>query len=83
MDIQADLTHYNYANIGKTKLSSVTIVCRYERQATFTNSPTARRANRYAETEFPADGAPLTPYYRYRIPHIEGFGLSSRTYVWP
>lgn len=64
VDVQADATYYNYANIGRMKLNSVT-VGRYENQRFYFKSDVARNANRYVEDEFPANGTPLTPFYQY------------------
>ncbi|QEH40720.1 TonB-dependent receptor [Chitinophaga sp. XS-30] len=59
-DLQGDATYYTYANIGKLKLNSVT-VGRYENQRSFYHSNTARSANMYRDTVFPAPGVALTP----------------------
>jgi outer membrane receptor protein involved in Fe transport len=68
VDLQADATYYNYANIGSMKLNSVT-VGRYENQRSYFWSDVARNANMYVEKEFPKDGSPLTrrPHYSYRL----------------
>lgn len=63
-DIQGDATYYTYLKLGKMKLNSVT-VGRYEMQRTYYRNNTARSANMYADTVFPAHGVPLTPLYPY------------------
>ncbi|WP_345330015.1 TonB-dependent receptor [Mucilaginibacter defluvii] len=68
MDIQGDATYYTYANLGSMKLNSVSLA-RYELQRGYFRSNTARGANQFVETDFPANGAPLSPYYKdnYRL----------------
>ncbi len=67
-DIQGDATYYTYFNLGRMKLNSVS-VGRYENQRTFYTTNTARHANSYRDTVFPAPGVPLQLLqdYNYRI----------------
>jgi TonB-dependent receptor len=63
-DIQLDATYYTYLKIGKMKLNIVT-VGRYEMQRSYYRTNTARSANMYTDTVFPAHGVPLKPFYPY------------------
>ncbi len=63
-DLQLDATYYTYLKLGKMKLNSVS-VGRYEMQRTYYRTNTARSANMYSDTVFPAHGVPLRPFYPY------------------
>lgn len=63
-DIQGDATYYTWLKLGRMKLNSVT-VGRYEMQRTYYRTNTARSANMYSDTVFPAPGVPLKPFYPY------------------
>lgn len=78
-DLQGDMTYYTYANIGKLKLNSVT-VGRYENQRSFYSTNTARSANMYRDTAFPAPGTALTPLTlpSLRIGHDSVYSSSIR-----
>lgn len=78
-DLQGDITYYTYANIGRMKLSSVS-VGRYEYQRQYYWTNTAINANRYRNTEFPTDGTPLTPFYQanYRLAYDSVYSSAVR-----
>jgi TonB-dependent receptor len=73
-DLLLDMSYYNYADLGKMRLNSVT-VGRYENQRSYFRSPMGYRLNRYEEKEFPTDGSPLTPDYddNYRLGYDSTF----------